>query len=101
MAGVEVELLYFEGCPNWKTADERLRVLAAERGFEVRHRLIATPDEGREAGFHGSPTILVDGEDPFACGDEPPGLSCRVYRTPAGIDGAPTIEQLRAALGGP
>jgi hypothetical protein len=99
--GMKVELLYFDGCPHWKTADQRLRQLAAEGGFELGHRLIATPDEAREAGFRGSPTILVDGEDPFADGQEPLGLSCRVYRTPSGIEGAPTIEQLRAALGTP
>jgi len=98
---MKVELLYFNGCPHWKTADQRLRELAAERGIEVGRRLIATPDEAREAGFRGSPTILIDGEDPFAEGDEPLGLSCRVYRTPAGIDGAPTLEQLRAALARP
>jgi hypothetical protein len=98
---MKVELLYFDGCPHWKTAEERLREVAAEQGFEVTRRPIGTPDEAREAGFRGSPTILVDGEDPFAAGDEPVGLSCRVYRTPAGVDGAPTIEQLRAALSRP
>jgi hypothetical protein len=52
-------------------------------------------------GFHGSPSILVDGIDVFAGPDAGVGLSCRVYRTPDGPAGAPTIEQLRAALAGP
>ena len=49
--------------------------------------------------FGGSPTILFDGADPFA-GERATdvGLSCRLYRTPTGIDGAPSVEQLRLAL---
>ena len=30
-------------------------------------------------GFHGSPTILIDGIDPFPGPSEPVGLSCRSY----------------------
>jgi hypothetical protein len=40
----------------------------------------------------------VDGVDVFAEPDAGVGLSCRVYRTPDGLAGAPTMEQLRAAL---
>jgi hypothetical protein len=95
---MKVELLYFDDCPYWRIVDRRLRELAAERDFELGHRLIATEDEARRSGFRGSPTILVDGEDPFPGNAEPLGLSCRMYRTPGGVDGAPTIDQLRAAL---
>ncbi|MGH8775740.1 MAG: hypothetical protein ACRDWI_11380 [Jiangellaceae bacterium] len=48
--------------------------------------------------FHGSPSVLVDGRDPSSHGDQPVGLACRVYQTPEGPAGAPTIDQLRAAL---
>jgi hypothetical protein len=47
--------------------------------------------------FHGSPTIIVDGHDPFPTAGQP-GLACRIYQTPAGPAGAPTVEQLRSAL---
>jgi len=40
----------------------------------------------------------VDGEDAFADADTAVGLSCRVYRTPDGAAGAPTVEQLQAVL---
>lgn len=96
---MKVELLYLEDCPNWRVADGHLRELASERGFELERRLVSTPEEARAAGFRGSPTILVDGRDPFPSAGEPLGLSCRVYRTAAGIAGAPTIDQVRAALG--
>lgn len=97
---MNIELLYFDGCPHWKTADERLAQVAARRGLSVaEHRLVTTPEEAEAAQFRGSPTILIDGRDPFASGDEATfGLSCRVYQTPDGPAGAPTIEQLEAAL---
>lgn len=98
---MKVELLYFDGCPNWQLADERLRVALAQVGREdvrVQHRQVTTPEQADAAEFRGSPTILVDGLDPFAEPDAPVGLSCRVFRTEAGLVGAPTVEQLRAVL---
>lgn len=95
---MEVTLLYFDGCPSWKVADERLRKLADEFGFELAYRKVDTPEEAEEFSFRGSPTVLVDGRDPFAQGDDPPGLACRIYQTPDGPAGAPTIEQLREVV---
>lgn len=95
---MKVELLYFEDCPNWKVAGEHLRVLADGRDVQVEHRLVHTPEEADAAGFRGSPTILIEGRDPFAAGDEPFGLACRVYQTPGGAAGSPTLDQLAAAL---
>lgn len=98
---MDISLLYFDGCPSWKIADERLAALAAERpGLTVSRRLVDTNEEAERVGFHGSPSILVDGVDAFAEPGDGVGLSCRVYRTPDGPAGAPTIEQLRVALAG-
>ncbi|HXH78738.1 hypothetical protein [Nocardioides sp.] len=60
--------------------------------------MVDTIEEAERVGFHGSPSILVDGVDAFAEPGDGVGLSCRIYRTPDGLAGAPTIEQLRAAL---
>ena len=97
-APIKVELLYFEECPNWKAADSRLRALAVELGFKLEHRLVVGPEEAEAARFGGSPTILVDGRDPFAQTGEAVGLACRVYQTPDGPAGSPTMEQIRSAL---
>ena len=97
---MDVTLLYLDGCPNWRLADERLRTLADELGFELDHHEVDTPEAAQELGFRGSPTVLIDGHDPFAEGDEPVGLSCRIYRTADGPAGVPTLEELREALGG-
>lgn len=95
---MNVTLLHFDGCPSWQTADERLRVLADELGFTIDRRTVDTAGEAEDLGFRGSPTILVDGRDPFARGDEPVGLSCRIYQTSEGPRGVPRLEQLRDAF---
>ena len=96
---MDITLLYFNDCPNWKIADERLAIIAAERAdLTVSRHLVETVEEAERVGFHGSPSILVDGVDLFADPDTAVGLSCRVYVTPDGLAGSPTVDQLRAAL---
>ena len=94
----QVTLLYFHGCPNWRLADERLTRLAHELVFTLDRREVSTEKQAKAEGFHGSPTILVDGRDPFAHDDDGPAFSCRLYQTPAGASGAPTNAQLREVL---
>lgn len=94
----EVTLLYFDGCPNWQQADERLQRLRNEVPFTVHYQRVETPEDAARAGFAGSPTVLIDGIDPFATGDEPSGMACRIYATPLGPQGSPTLGQLREAL---
>jgi hypothetical protein len=98
---VNVVLLYFAACPNWQLADGRLQealVRAGRTDVRVERHEVATSDEGETSGFRGSPTVLVDGRDPFAEADAAVGLSCRVYRSAAGLAGAPTVEQLLKVL---
>jgi len=96
---MDITLLYFEGCPSWKVADDRLTSIAAERDdITVTRHLVDTPEEAERTRFHGSPSIRVDGVDPFAEPHSEVGLSCRRYLTPDGYQGAPTLQQLRAAL---
>ena len=95
---MRLELLHFDDCPNWEMAAHHLDAVATRRGLVVERRVVATAEEAQAARFRGSPTILIDGRDPFATGDEPFGLTCRLYATPDGPAGSPTIEQLEAAL---
>ena len=85
--------------PNWKVTDGLVNTLADE-GLDVSitYQLIDTTEAAAEAGFRGSPTVLIDGTDPFAEPDAPVGLSCRVYRTADGYVGSPTLDQLRDAV---
>ena len=99
VVGMDVTLLYFEDCPNWKLADERLAALAAERPeIHVTHHLVETLEEAERTRFHGSPSIQVEGVDVFAAPGSEVGLSCRRYPTSDGYEGAPTLEQLLAVL---
>ena len=49
--------------------------------------------------FAGSPTIRIDGVDPFAERASSSGaFSGRIYRGETGLSGAPSVEQLRQML---
>ena len=49
--------------------------------------------------MRGSPTLLIDGTDPFGGPGQPPSLSCRLYGDEAGRPGgAPSVRALRQAL---
>jgi hypothetical protein len=100
---MDVRIRYFDDCPSWRTAEERVRAVLADLGrSDVRPLLerVATPEDADRLRFVGSPTILVNGRDPFAGPGREYGLSCRVYETPEGFAGAPTTEQIREALRG-
>jgi len=94
---MHIELQYFDGCPSWTVTDDRLRALAAERpDITVTRRVVATVEDAERVGFHGSPTVLVNGVDAFA--GPGIGLACRMYDTPDGPAGAPTTDQLRTVI---
>ena len=97
----EVRLLYFEDCPNWRVAEARLKEALLNVGADpdgVIYEVVTTLEQAETLGFRGSPTILIDGTDPFAEPDAPAGLTCRIYRTAMGVQPAPTVEQLQAVL---
>lgn len=98
----DVRLIYFEDCPNWRVADVRLKEALVSVGADpdaVIYERVTSVAQAEALGFRGSPTILIDGIDPFSGPDAPAGLTCRIYRTAMGVvQPAPTVEQLRAAL---
>lgn len=92
-------VLYFEGCPNWRAAGQRLRQALDEVGLSDTAVTFQPVDAGAAAnGFAGSPTFIIDGMDLFPTGTQPGGLSCRRYQTAAGLSGVPTVVDLVAAL---
>ncbi|MGH8975047.1 MAG: hypothetical protein ACRD0C_17830 [Acidimicrobiia bacterium] len=99
---MEIDLLYVPDCPHRSVARHHLDLALARTRLSavVREREIHSGDEAARLGMRGSPTILIDGHDPFADSEEPAGLSCRLYRSETGVNGAPTVRQLADALGG-
>jgi hypothetical protein len=97
---MELTLLTVPACPNAAAFEERLAAaLAGHPDTVVRRREVADEREAAEAGMHGSPTLLVDGVDPFAAPGQPPSLSCRLYRDATGrADGVPPLDALRRVL---
>jgi hypothetical protein len=78
---MEIRLRYFEGCPPWKIARDRLREapLAEDMSDVVRIlEPVETPEDAERLRFIGSATILLDGRDPFAGATLAFGLTCRV-----------------------
>jgi len=111
---MQIKILYFSGCPSWETAAARVRAVLAELGradvamqVEDVQQASLVPSE-----WAGSPTLLLDGRDPFAAADGPrAGLAidggrdsamardaCRIYVTETGIAGSPSLDQLRTVL---
>jgi hypothetical protein len=97
---VELILLTVPACPNAAAFEERLAdVLAGYPGAVVHRRVVSDERAAAEAGMHGSPTLLINGVDPFAPPGQVPSLSCRVYRDAAGHAApAPSAQALRQAL---
>ncbi len=100
LVAVDLVLLTVADCPNAAAFEEHLAAaLAGHPAAAVRRRVVADEREAAEAGMHGSPTLLVDGTDPFAAPGEPPSLSCRLYRDAAGRAAAvPSAAELRRVL---
>ena len=99
-AAVNVTVLHIEDCPNVEPLLAELEeLLGGEPGAVLSAVCVHTEAEGSSIGFHGSPTILVDGRDPFPAPPGPPRLSCRLYRDAAGrVLGYPAREELAKAL---
>lgn len=98
---MSIVLQYFDSCPNWRITDQRIREVIAAHNLDMDYnlQLIESPEAAEKYDFHGSPSILVDGIDPFATADTSVAFACRIYRTESGHAEAPTVEQIAGALG--
>jgi hypothetical protein len=101
-AAMRIDMLVVPDCPNAPVVIERLaQALAGRADVQVEIRVIDTVEQAERWGMHGSPTVLVDGRDPFAAPGTPASVSCRLYQDEDGrAQGAPSLAQLRQALDG-
>jgi hypothetical protein len=95
-----VTLRYFDACPHWRDARDVVVRAIADEGMDVEPQLerVETAEDAERLDFVGSPSILIDDHDLFRSLDDAHGLSCRTFKTPAGLAPVPTYEQLREAL---
>jgi hypothetical protein len=103
---VHIELLFWDGCPSHPKALAELRAAMADLELnpsEVIVSEVKTQTEAELERFVGSPTIRIDGVDVQPPGEEPAGLTCRVYHRRDGRisptpDPADVRDALRAAI---
>ena len=99
---MDIELLWFHGCPNHEGAEVLLREVLGARHLDVPITRILVEDEatGNEVCFPGSPTIRIDGRDVEPgwepCDDCTP--RCRLYMTSVGLRGLPEREWIEQAI---
>lgn len=90
----QIELVYFEGCPNALKARENIRAAVAEAFADpiewAEWDLMAesTPEDFKR---YGSPTVLVDGHDVTGDGPGNNAMACRA-------DGAPSVQAITERL---
>lgn len=100
---MKIDILHVPDCPNLSLLEQRLRqalgAAADETSTSISTVVVPDLDAATSTGMTGSPTLLIDGTDPFAETGSSPSLSCRLYRDSEGrVSGAPTVTALRRAL---
>jgi hypothetical protein len=94
---MKIEVLYFEGCPNYLSAIDRLKAVLRQAGLSTEVSEIEVTDDSaaKTLKFFGSPTIRVNGFDIEADSRnvKDTGFACRRY--PGNL---PSEEMIRAAL---
>lgn len=96
---VRITVLAVSDCPNLPVVRERIAAALADRDVPVDLVEVSDEDGAARWGMTGSPTVLLNGVDPFAVAGTRPSMSCRLYRdADAGTDGAPSVADLRRVL---
>jgi len=99
---MNIEVLYFEGCPNHLAAIEMIRetLKSLGRQCEIRQVEVRTQADAEAMAFVGSPSIRINGADieAWARSAKDFGLSCRTYLDGSHRSGVPSRELLRRAI---
>lgn len=98
---MKIELFWLDGCPSIQATLELLEQTMREEKIDAQVEMVQVIDDADAVAkkFLGSPTIHINGVDPFAQPNQTTfAMQCRVYPTPAGLRGVPTQEMLRAAF---
>lgn len=96
-----IDILYTEENSDWQELDKRVQQALEELGInaEIRHQIVKSDREAFELNFIGTPTLLIDGIDPWPMKNAPAGLRLRPYFSPTGgMVNYPTYEMIVEAL---
>lgn len=98
---MQIDVLVIPECPNSDIAMSRISTAITRAAIPtpiVTRHIITDWSQAQALGMCGSPTILVNGNDPFAISGAEPSLSCRLYPSEHGTQGSPTEDELVNAL---
>src|SRR5215472_5255870 len=97
---MDVTVLEVADCPNAPLLAERLTGLIAGRaGVTLTRHVVTGEADAALLGMRGSPTLLVNGTDPFPVPGATPALACRLYRAADGrVERVPSVSALREVL---
>src|SRR6266849_391598 len=99
---MNIEVLYFEGCPNHLPAMEMVRetLKSLGRQEEIHQVEVHTQADAEAMAFVGSPRIRINGADieTWARTAKAFGMSCRTYLDGSHRSGVPSRELLRRAI---
>lgn len=99
---MRIEVLYFDGCPNYEPT--HASVLAAVKELAVEATIasvkVESDAEAVARRFLGSPSVRIDGEDIEGQieSDVPYSLRCRRYPTTEGFQGHPPKDIIVGAI---
>jgi hypothetical protein len=100
---MKIEVLFFEGCPSWQTGVANLNAALEREGLSWSVELVEIQDDedAQRRRFLGSPSFQINGADLWAQNRQDYAMSCRMYLTPEGLRGWPTVEMFRERLRAP
>ena len=97
---MNIDLLYFDGCPSWQRSLENLKTALKTEKLDASVVLVEVKDndDADRLKFLGSPSFQIEGQDLWPEDRGFYSFSCRVYDTPDGMRGFPTVKMLREKL---
>ena len=97
---MKIELLHIDDCPSWQAGLKNLEIALQEEKLAASVELVKVMDNEspNQLKFLGSPSFRVDGQNLWPEEREGYSLSCRLYQTPQGMKGFPTVAMLRESL---
>lgn len=95
---MNIEVLYFDGCPNHRPTLERVTQAVSRLGViaDVREVKLGQDDDPVAMKFIGSPTVLIDGQDidPAQRAEASYGFGCRTF----GGANMPDVDMIETAI---
>lgn len=99
---IRIEILYFDGCPNFHDAHANVKMVVGELGIQAEVELIdvTTDEEALARKFLGSPSVRVEGTDVESLPNSQPeySLCCRRYAVAGAMQGFPSKSMIALAI---